>query len=83
MMFIVSGPAAIRVDKGCPSGLGWEPDVVETIGLYRGARTVHTFPMLDELRALMEEWFDEIGFSIPSYPLGERCPTIVWIPRSR
>jgi hypothetical protein len=26
----------------------------------------------------MGEWFDEVGFSVPSYPLGERCPTIVW-----
>ena len=64
--------------QGLPSGPGWEPSVVETIGHYRGAATVHTFPTLEELRAVMEEWFDEIGFSIPSYPLGERCPTIVW-----
>lgn len=64
--------------EGLPSGPGWEPAVAETIGHYRGAATVHTFPTLDELRVVMEERFDEIGFSIPSYPLGERCPTIVW-----
>lgn len=67
--------------RGVPSGPGWEPAVVETIELYRGTQTVHTFPTLAELRGVLGERFDEIGLSTPSYPLGERCPTLIWTPR--
>jgi SAM-dependent methyltransferase len=64
-----------------PAGPGWEPEVVQTIERYRGTETVHTFPTLAELRAALHGVFDEAGLSVPSYPLGERCPTLVWRPR--
>src|ERR1039458_51759 len=60
---------------------GWEQAAIEMIRLYRGTDTVHTFPTRAELRAVLDESFDEVSVSIPSYCLGERCPTILFRPR--
>ena len=57
---------------------GWSPDVIATIDAYRGTATVYSFPTLAELRALMDESFTELACHVPSYELGERCPTLVW-----
>ena len=59
------------------SRLDWSQTAFELMELYRGVDTVHTFPTLDELRQVLDEFFVEVDISIPSYCLGERCPTIV------
>jgi SAM-dependent methyltransferase len=59
---------------------GWERPAIRTIEFYRGTNTVHTFPTLGELRAVLLEFFDEISLTRPYYPLGERCPTLVLKP---
>ena len=59
---------------------GWEKSAIRTIEFYRGTNTVHTFPSLAELRAMLLEFFDEISLTRPSYPLGKRCPTLVLKP---
>lgn len=56
---------------------GWEKRAIQTIEFYRAKETVHTFPTLTELRTVLLEFFDETSFSIPAYPLGERCPSLV------
>ena len=61
---------------------GWGREAFELMALYRGIDTVHTFPTRDELHEVLDEFFIEVGVSIPSYYLGERCPTIVLKPRA-
>lgn len=60
---------------------GWEQAAIDSIRLYRDTQTVHTFPTRAELRAVLDEFFEEIALSIPSYYLGERCPTMVFRPK--
>ncbi len=67
--------------RGLPRGPSWQPAVVETIELYRGSRTVYSFPTLAELRDILGERLQEVGCTVPSYTLGERCPTLVWASR--
>jgi SAM-dependent methyltransferase len=59
---------------------GWGPLDTRTIEFYRGTNTVHTFPTLEELRAVLLECFEEVSQMMPTYPLGERCPTLVLKP---
>jgi SAM-dependent methyltransferase len=56
---------------------GWGREVFDVMALYRGVDTVHTFPTRNELRQVLDEFFIEVDVSVPSYYLGERCPTIV------
>ena len=60
---------------------GWEKAAIEMIRLYRGTDTVHTFPTRTELGMAFDEFFDEVSVFVPSYYLGERCPTILFRPR--
>jgi SAM-dependent methyltransferase len=64
-----------------PDRPGWEKQAVRTIEFYRGTATVHTFPSLAELRAVLSEYFEEASLTRPSYPMGDRCPTLVLKPR--
>jgi SAM-dependent methyltransferase len=56
---------------------GWDRHSVEMMELYRGSNTVHTFPTLEEVHSVLDESFDEVSTSIPSYHLSERCPIFV------
>jgi SAM-dependent methyltransferase len=70
-----------RVDKESLSlCTGWEPSEIETIELHNGPNTVHTFPTLGELQSVLDEFFSEIDTSVPSYPGGDLCPTLVLRP---
>ena len=60
---------------------GWPAALVRSLELYRGTSTVHAFPTLMQLRAVLAPYFDEISLSTPSYPLGERCPILMAAPR--
>jgi SAM-dependent methyltransferase len=62
-------------------GPGWDARDIDTIELYRNKSTVHSFPTLAELRSVLADFFDEVSLLIPSYNLGERCPTLVLRPR--
>ena len=58
----------------------WRRDEIDTIDRYRGLKAVYTFPPRGELLALLEEYFPEVRVRVPSYPMGERCPTLVMRP---
>ena len=74
-------------DKHCPPAetiarnLGWAIDEVLTIEAYRGQDSVYWFPVLEELRAVLEPYFHEVECRWPTYELGDRCPTLVLRPR--
>jgi len=71
-----------KVDLGALSGrAGWEKKTIDTMELYRGRETVHTFPSMAEFRSVLSEHFEELGVSSPSYSLSERCPVLVLRPR--
>jgi SAM-dependent methyltransferase len=59
---------------------GWERREIETIELHNGPNTIHTFPTIDELRSVLEEYFGEIRKCVPTYPGGNLCPTLVLRP---
>jgi hypothetical protein len=56
---------------------GWPRSEIDTLETQKGRTTVFTFPTLHELRSLFAEYFGEIATLVPSYPGGERCPTMV------
>lgn len=60
--------------------LGWDPDHLHVINTYRDSDTRYHFLSLREIEHLFGT--DPGGFRVeevfhPSYPLGERCPTLV------
>ena len=55
---------------------GWAVPTIETIEAYRGATSRYFFPTLRQLRRLIAPWFIELACEIPTYELGERCPTL-------
>lgn len=57
---------------------GWSRDVVDHIDSYVGSPAVYSFPTIDEVRAVFAPLFTEIACHVPSYELGERCPTLVF-----
>jgi SAM-dependent methyltransferase len=62
---------------------GWPLSTITTIDSYRGAPAVYRFPTLAELRAVLSANFTEVACHTPTYELGERCPTLVWVPLAR
>jgi hypothetical protein len=59
---------------------GWSVPQIRSIELYSGTNTVLSFPTLREFRAVLSCYFHEISLTIPSYALGERCPTLIAAP---
>ncbi len=59
---------------------GWNRSDIDTLHTQNGQNTVFTFPTLHELRSLLGEYFSEIATFVPSYPGGDRCPTMVLRP---
>ncbi len=55
---------------------GWPREVVDTIDVYQGAQTRHTFFGLDTLQAICAPWFTLEAVSYGDYELAERCPTL-------
>jgi hypothetical protein len=65
------------------SRYGWPVDAVRTIEAYRGLETRYSFPSLADLRDLFADaGFSILEASVPSYELGDRCPTLVLAPTS-
>ena len=60
---------------------GWPVAAIDTIEAYRGVHSRYYFPTLPELRDLVSLWFAEVSCHVPTYELGERCPTLVLAPR--
>jgi hypothetical protein len=56
---------------------GWNRRDTETMNLYQGSNTVHTFPALAEIQRALADRFELLEISYPSYPLSERCPILV------
>jgi SAM-dependent methyltransferase len=56
----------------------WPVEEVRTIEAYRGVETRYTFPTLEEYRRVFASaGWRVVDVAIPSYELGERCPTLV------
>lgn len=70
--------AAPEPDK-LAAHLGWPPETVNTIYNYRGVDTRYSFPTLEEARASAGA-FEIVAMHLPSYELGERCPTLIMRP---
>jgi SAM-dependent methyltransferase len=57
---------------------GWPVEQVRTIEVYRGVETRYTFPTLEEYcRVFASAGWRVVDVAVPSYELGERCPTLV------
>jgi SAM-dependent methyltransferase len=56
---------------------GWDKRAFQSIELYKGQDVIHTFPAIEELRSVLQEFFEECSVSTPAYPLGERCPRFI------
>jgi SAM-dependent methyltransferase len=61
--------------------LGWPVAAIDTITAYQGKGTRFSFSTLEEIRAVVQEHFDEIFVREPGYDLGERCPMFALSPR--
>jgi SAM-dependent methyltransferase len=59
---------------------GWRRQEIDTIDHYRGVDEAYTFPALDDLAPLLEEYFTITSISVPTYSLGACCPTLVLRP---
>lgn len=59
---------------------GWPSSEMDTMQLYRGSSTVHTFPTLAGIREALSECFEEVAIHFPSYFDGQRCPSLVLRP---
>ena len=65
-------PAALARSRG------WPLEQISTIDAYRGSDSIYCFPTTIELRKLIcAARLEEETFSVPDYPLGERCPRFV------
>jgi hypothetical protein len=58
----------------------WEKRDIDTVEFFNDSDTVHTFPTLRELRSVLLQFFEEVCLSTPSYPFGDRYPTLVLRP---
>ena len=56
---------------------GWPIEEIATIDSYRGQDTHYHFPTFAEQRELLTNVFDEIESYVPTYEMGDRCPTFV------
>ena len=61
---------------------GWAPEAVRTLEAYREVATRFTFPTLGELRRELAQSFVEEACHIPTYEMGDRCPTLVLAART-
>lgn len=59
--------------------LSWPVAVVNTINNYRSVDTRYSFPTLAEVRACTGDFGIE-AMHVPTYELGERCPTLIMRP---
>jgi len=57
---------------------GWRLESILTINAYRDVDAYYTFPTLQEVRAVMNDWFEETGIYYGDYELGERCPMVTY-----
>jgi hypothetical protein len=68
---------AIPDRPGLAHELGWSLDSVNTIDAYKNAAWRYFFPTLSQFRELAAEYFLELECHVPTYELGEKCPTLV------
>lgn len=67
--------------RAAASGVPWTSDEVRTIEAYRGVRARLHFPSLEALESVLHPSFRMQERVVPTYELGERCPTLVLSPR--
>lgn len=68
--------------EGLAERMGWHPESIALINLYRGSDTFFFYPSFDELLAFFDRHFSEVARYIPTYELGERCPIFILRPRA-
>lgn len=70
---------AIVVDRAVLAArTGWSREVIDHVDIYRDSPARYSFPTLAEVRTVVGRQFTELACHVPSYELGERCPTLVW-----
>lgn len=62
--------------------LNWPVDAINTINNYKGVATRYSFPTVDEISSLSNQYFDEKACHFMDYELGDRCPTYMLMPKS-
>lgn len=60
--------------------LQWPQAVTQTIDNYKDSPVFYTFPTLQEVRMALHTYFKEQDIFLPKYSLGERCPTLKFVP---
>ncbi len=60
--------------------VGWSPEMIGTIGIYRGQETSDWFPTFEEVLAALAPEFQLEWVSYPDYEMGDRCPLGVFSP---
>jgi len=55
--------------------LKWNRETISTIDVYHLSNTVYTFPTYNEIRSMFSKHFLEKDLHVPSYYLGQCCPT--------
>jgi hypothetical protein len=73
--------AVVPEPEALTARLGWSREIMSTIDNYRDVKSRYTFPTLTEVRAAMSAAFIEVESFFPRYELGDRCPTLVFLPR--
>ena len=61
--------------------IGWEAEHALVLNTYRGSTLRYHFVTVDQVRAMFcaePGGFELAGLRVPSYELGERCPTLVF-----
>jgi len=67
-------------DRNSLSALcNWSMETIDTIDSYRDMESIFTFPTLDELTEVSQEYTKIIDIQSGSYELANRCPTIVFL----
>ena len=61
---------------------GWPREVIEAIDSYEGVETRYSFPTLAAVREVCAPFFELAEMRTGSYEIAERCPTVLFRPRS-
>ena len=57
--------------------LGWSLESINTIDAYKNVSWRYFFPRLSQFRELTADDYLEVNCHVPTYELGEQCPTLV------
>ncbi len=59
----------------------WPLEEIRTIDVYRESTARYSFSSLTQMRTLFSEQFEELECHVPTYEMGDRCPTLLMRPK--